>query len=191
MKEKAVDLRPGWIIQHDGRQFAVLSTRTVKSGTGGGAFIQTEMRNIQTGSKAQVGFRSTDTLERLSTEELECSFLYKEGEDYVFMNMEDYNQITVTLETIGNDVVFLSDGINVKLKLVDGRVIAVEFPTTIVCTIVETDPQIKGATATAMDKPAILDIGIRVVVPSFVNVGEKIVLKTATREYSERYKEGK
>ena len=191
MKEKAVDLRPGWIIQHDGRQFAVLSTRTVKSGTGGGAVIQTEMRNIQTGSKAQVGFRSTDSIERLSTEELECSFLYKEGEDYVFMNMADYNQITVTPDTIGNDVVFLSDGIKVKLKLVDGNVLTVEFPTTIVCTVMETDPQIKGATATAMDKPAILDIGIRVVVPSFVNVGEKIVLKTATREYSERYKEGK
>jgi elongation factor P len=191
MKEKAVDLRPGWIIQHDGRQFAVLSTRTVKSGTGGGAFIQTEMRNIQTGSKAQVGFRSTDSIERLSTEELDCSFLYKESDDYIFMNMEDYSQITVTPETIGNDVVFLSDGINVKLKLVDGRVLAVEFPTTIICTVVETEPQIKGSTSTAMDKPAILDIGIRVVVPSFVNVGEKIVLKTATREYSERYKEGK
>jgi len=191
MKEKAVDLRAGWIIQHDGRQFAVLSTRTVKSGTGGGAFIQTEMRNIQTGSKAQVGFRSTDSIERLSTEELECSFLYKEGEDYIFMNMEDYSQITVTPDTIGNDVVFLSDGINVKLKLVDGSVLGVEFPTTIVCAVVETDPQIKGATATAMDKPAILDIGIRVIVPSFVNVGEKIVLKTATREYLERYKERK
>lgn len=191
MKEKAVDLRAGWIIQHDGRQFAVLSTRTVKSGTGGGAVIQTDMRNIQTGTKAQVGFRSTDSIERLSTEELECSFLYKEGENYVFMNMEDYNQITVTPDTLGNDVVFLSDGINVKLRLVDGNVLAVEFPTTIVCTVVETDPQIKGATATAMDKPAVLDIGIRVIVPSFVNLGEKIVLKTATREYSERYKEGK
>ncbi|MCC2644768.1 MAG: efp [Burkholderiales bacterium] len=191
MKEKAVDLRAGWIIQHEGRQFAVLSTRTVKSGTGGGAVIQTEMRNIQTNSKAQVGFRSTDSIERLSTEELECSLLFKEGEDYVFMNMEDYSQITVSAETIGNDVVFLSDGINVRLKLVDGSVIAVEFPATIVCTVTETDPQIKGATATAMDKPAILDIGIRVIVPSFVNVGEKIVLKTATREYSERYKEAK
>jgi elongation factor P len=141
--------------------------------------------------KAQVGFRSTDSIERLSTEELECSFLYKEGEDCVFMNMEDYSQITVSPDTIGDDVVFLSDGMNVRLKLVDGSVIAVEFPTTIVCTVVETDPQIKGATATAMDKPAILDIGIRVVVPSFVNLGEKIVLKTATREYSERYKEAK
>lgn len=191
MKEKAVDLRPGWIIQHDGRQFAVISTRTVKSGTGGGAFLQTEMRNIQTGSKAQVAFRSTDAIERLSTEELECSYLYKEGENYIFMNMEDYSQITVTPDVIGDDVVFLSDGINVKLRLVDGGVLAVEFPTTIVCTIAETDPQIKGATATAMDKPAILDIGIRVIVPSFVNVGERIVLKTATREYSERYKEGK
>ena len=191
MKEKAVDLRQGWIIQHDGRQFAVLGTRTVKSGTGGGAVIQTEMRNIQTGSKAQVGFRSTDSIERLSTEELECSFLYKEGEDCVFMNMEDYSQITVSPDTIGDDVVFLSDGMNVRLKLVDGSVIAVEFPTTIVCTVVETDPQIKGATATAMDKPAILDIGIRVVVPSFVNLGDNIVLKTATREYSERYKEAK
>ena len=191
MKEKAVDLRQGWIIQHDGRQFAVLGTRTVKSGTGGGAVIQTEMRNIQTGSKAQVGFRSTDSIERLSTEELECSFLYKEGEDCVFMNMEDYSQITVSPDTIGDDVVFLSDGMNVRLKLVDGSVIAVEFPTTIVCTVVETDPQIKGATATAMDKPARLGIGIRVVVPSFVNLGEKIVLKTATREYSERYKEAK
>ena len=191
MKEKAVDLRQGWIIQYEGRQFAVLSTRTVKSGTGGGAFIQTEMRNLQTGSKAQTAFRSTDTIERLSTEELECTFLYKEGEDCVFMNMDDYSQITVTPETIGDDIVFLSDGMKVRLKLVDGSVLAVEFPTTIICTVVETDPQIKGATATAMDKPAILDIGIRVVVPSFVNLGERIVLKTATREYSERYKEGK
>lgn len=191
MKEKAVDLRAGWIIQHDGRQFAVLATRTVKSGTGGGAVIQTDMRNIQTGTKAQVGFRSTDSIERLSTEELDCSFLYKEGEDFVFMNMEDYSQITVTPDVLGNDSVFLSDGMNVTLKLVDGSVLAVEFPTTIICTVVETDPQIKGATATAMDKPAILDIGIRVVVPSFVNVGEQIVLKTATREYSERYKEKK
>ena len=122
MKEKAVDLRQGWIIQHDGRQFAVLGTRTVKSGTGGGAFIQTEMRNIQTGSKAQTAFRSTDTIERLSTEELECTFLYKEGEDFVFMNMEDYSQITVSPDTIGDDVVFLSDGMNVRLKFVDGSV---------------------------------------------------------------------
>ncbi len=82
------------------------------------------MRNIQTGSKAQVAFRSTDAIERLSTEELECSLLYKEGEDYVFMNMEDYSQITVSADTIGNDVVFLSDGIKVRLKLVDGNVLA-------------------------------------------------------------------
>lgn len=191
MKEKAVDLRPGWIIQHDGRQFAVLSTRTVKSGTGGGAFLQTEMRNIQTRSKAQVAFRSTDAIERLSTEEIQCSFLYKEGENYIFMNSEDYSQVTITPDVIGDDIVFLSDGVNVNLRLVDGRVLAVEFPTTIVCTVVETEPQIKGATSTAMDKPAMLDIGIRIVVPSFVNVGEKIVLKTASREYSERYKEGK
>lgn len=188
-KEKAVDLRPGWIIQYEGRQVAVLSIRTVKSGTGGGAFIQTEMRNIHTGSKTQNAFRSTDTIERLSTEELECTYLYKEGENHVFMNMEDYSQLSVSPEILGDDHVFLSDGINVRLKLVDGNVLAVEFPTTIVCTVAETDPQIKGATATAMDKPAILDIGIRVVVPSFVNQGEKIVLKTATREYSERYKE--
>lgn len=187
MKQQANLIRTGWIIEHNGRQWTVLNTQITKPGKGG-AYIQVEMRDINSGNKTNERFRTADTVEKLMNETIDCQFLYREGDKLFFMNKENYDQMEISVDMMGESVGFLQDSMDVTMNLIEGRPISVSLPAQVVLTVVETEPYIKGQTVTTSYKPAIMDNGMRVMIPPFVTTGEKIVVSTADTSYVERAK---
>lgn len=187
MKQQANLIRSGWIIEHNGRQWTVLNTMITKPGKGG-AYIQVEMRDINTGNKTNERFRTADTVEKLMSETLDAQFLYREGDKLHFMNKETYDQIEIPVDMMGDSVAYLQDNMDVTMNFVDGRPLGVTLPAHVVLTVTETEPYIKGQTVTTSYKPAIMDNGVRVMIPPFVTTGEKIVVNTADSSYVERAK---
>lgn len=187
MKEQANQIRPGWVLQHNGKQYMVSKINLIQPGKGG-AFIQVEMRDIVTGVKTQERWRTADTVEKLMSEEFDCQFLYKEGDNLVFMNSETYDQFDVPTSMMGESALFLQDNMEVTVNFIEGKPVGVNLPPNVVLTVVETEPAIKNQTATNSYKPAVLDNGIRTTIPPFVNAGEKIVVSTADNSYVERAK---
>lgn len=187
VKQQANLIRSGWIIEHNGRQWTVLNTMITKPGKGG-AYIQVEMRDINTGNKTNERFRTADTVEKLMSETLDAQFLYREGDKLHFMNKETYDQIEIPVDMMGDSVAYLQDNMDVTMNFVDGRPLGVTLPAHVVLTVTETEPYIKGQTVTTSYKPAIMDNGVRVMIPPFVTTGEKIVVNTADSSYVERAK---
>ena len=187
MKEQANQIRPGWVLQHNGKQYMVSKINLIQPGKGG-AFIAVEMRDIVTGVKTQERWRTADTVEKLMSEEFDCQFLYKDGDNLVFMNSETYDQFEVPTEMMGESALYLQDNMEVVANLIEGKVVGIELPLQVVCTVVETEPYLKGQTVTTSYKPAILDNGLRTSIPPFVTTGEKIVVATADCSYVERAK---
>lgn len=187
MKQQANLIRVGWIIEHSGRQWTVMNTQITKPGKGG-AYIQVEMRDINSGNKTNERFRTVDTVEKLTSETIDCQFLYSEGGKLFFMNKETFDQIELPVEIMGTSVGYLQDNMEVTMNTIEGRPVSVDLPTNVILTIVETDPYIKGQTVTTSYKPAIMDNGMRVLIPPFVTTGEKIVVATADTSYVERAK---
>jgi elongation factor P len=187
MKTQANNIRPGWIIEHNGKQWTVMKTQVTKPGKGG-AFMQVEMRDLASGNKTNERFRTEDTIEKLTSENVDCQYLYKEGDTLFFMNKETYDQIEIPVELMGEGVAFLQDNMEVVANLIEGKVVGIELPLQVVCTVVETEPYIKGQTVTTSYKPAMMDNGMRVMIPPFVTTGEKIVVATADTTYVERAK---
>ena len=187
MKQQANLIRAGWIIEHNGRQWTVLNTAITKPGKGG-AYIQVEMRDINSGNKTNERFRTADTVEKLMSETIDCQYLYTEGDTLYFMNKETYDQIEIPVDLMGEGVAFLQDNMDVVANTIEGKVVGIELPLHVVCTVVETEPYLKGQTVTTSYKPAILDNGLRTSIPPFVTTGEKIVVATADCSYVERAK---
>ncbi|MBR4927074.1 MAG: elongation factor P [Alphaproteobacteria bacterium] len=187
MKQQANLIRSGWIIEHNGRQWTVLNTAITKPGKGG-AYIQVEMRDINSGNKTNERFRTADTVEKLMSETIDCQYLYSEGDKLYFMNKENYDQMEIPSDMMGDSVGFLQDNMDVTMNLIEGRPVGVSLPQHVVLTVVETEPYIKGQTVTTSYKPAIMDNGMRVMIPPFVTTGEKIVVATADTSYVERAK---
>lgn len=187
MKQQANLIRPGWIIEHNARQWTVLKTMITKPGKGG-AYIQVEMRDINSGNKTNERFRTADTVEKLTSETIDCQFLYREGDKLFFMNKETYDQIEISVDMMGDSVAFLQDNMDVTMNTIEGRPVGIDLPMQVVLTVVETEPYIKGQTVTTSYKPAIMDNGVRVMIPPFVTTGEKIVVATADTTYVERAK---
>ena len=188
MASSANDMRVGWVISHNGRRYSVLSITKVKPGKGG-AFVQADLRDIDSGNKGGDRWRAEDKVEKLLVEDIECQFLYSDGADSYFMNLSDFEQFTIADEALGDQTKFLEPEMNVKVNFVEGSPISVQLPKTIIAEITETEPVIKGQTVSGSGgKPAMVDKGIRVQVPVFINVGEKIVINTETLEYVERAK---
>ncbi len=183
----ANDMRVGWAISHNGRRYTVTSITKVKPGKGG-AFVQADLRDIDSGNKGGDRWRSEDRVEKLMVEDLECQFLYTDGTDCFFMNLSDYEQFTMPNDSLGESVKFLAPEMHVMANFVEGHPISVTLPKTIIATVAETEPALKGQTAAGGGKPAILDNGVRVQVPVFVETGEKIVVNTESLEYVERAK---
>ena len=146
------------------------------------------MRDINTGNKTNERFRTADTVEKLMSETLDAQFLYREGDKLHFMNKETYDQIEIPVDMMGDSVAFLQDNMDVTMNFVDGRPLGVTLPAHVVLTVAETEPYIKGQTVTTSYKPAIMDNGVRVMIPPFVTTGEKIVVNTADSSYVERAK---
>lgn len=187
MKAQANLIRAGWIIEHNGRQWTVLNTQITKPGKGG-AYIQVEMRDINTGNKTNERFRTADTVEKLMSETVDCQFLYREGDKLLFMNKDTYDQIEIPVDMMGTSVAFLQDNMDVTMNFVDGRPLGVTLPNTVILTVMETEPYIKGQTVTTSYKPAMMSNGIRVMIPPFVTTGENIVVNTVDSSYVERAK---
>ncbi len=187
MKTQANLIRPGWIIEHNSRQWTVMKTQVTKPGKGG-AFMQVEMRDLNTGSKTNERFRTVDTVEKLTSEDYDCQFLYKDADKLYFMNKDSYDQFELSEDMLGEQVGFLQDNMDVVVNFIEGKPVGVTLPMQVVLTVVETEPYIKGQTVTTSYKPAVMDNGMRVMIPPFVTAGEKIVVATADCSYVERAK---
>ena len=184
----ANDMRVGWVISHNGKRYSVTSITKVKPGKGG-AFVQADLRDIDSGNKGGDRWRAEDKVEKLMVEDIECQYLYSDGTDAFFMNLSDYEQFTMPNDSLGEQMKFLAPEMLVKANFVEGHPVSITLPKTVIATVEETEPALKGQTATSSGgKPAILDNGVRVQVPTFIEQGERIVVNTETLEYVERAK---
>ncbi|CAM4331406.1 elongation factor P [Palleronia rufa] len=179
------EIRPGNVLDHNGGLWAAVKVDHVKPGKGG-AFAQVEMRNLRNGSKLNERFRSADKVERVRLEQKDQQFLYETDGMLVFMDSETYEQIELPSEILGDRRPFLQDGMIIQIEYYDAEALNATLPQKVQCKVVETEPVVKGQTAANSFKPAILDNGVKVMVPPFVGQDEYIIVNTETMEYSER-----
>lgn len=185
MKINANQIRPGMVIEHDGRQMAVIKIQLIQPGKGG-AFIAVEMRDLANGVKTNQRWRTADTVEKLNTEEREVQYLFADGDSYTFMDPESYEQIAMNADMLGDDAAYLQDGMMVTLNSVEGTPVGIQLPATVILEVVEAEPVVKGQTASSSYKPAQMDNGMRVMVPPFVETGTRIIVNTADGTYLKR-----
>ena len=185
MKISGVDIRPGNIIEYEGGIWRAVKIQHTQPGKGG-AYMQVEMKNLIDGRKTNVRFRSAETVERVRLDTKDFQFLYHDGDMLVFMDKENYEQVSLPEDLIGEPAAFLQDGMDVVMELYNERPISVQLPDTIEAMIVEADAVVKGQTASSSYKPAVLDNGVRVMVPPHVSSGTRIVVDTYSREYVRR-----
>jgi len=182
MKISGVDIRPGNILEYEGGIWKVAKIQHTQPGKGG-AYMQVEMKNLQDGRKTNVRFRSADTIERVRLDQKGYQYLYADGDSLVFMDKDNYEQITLPADLVGEAAAFLQDGMEVDLELWDEKPISVALPAQIEATIVEADAVVKGQTASSSYKPAVLDNGVRVMVPPHIESGTRIVVDVYERTY--------
>lgn len=187
MKVNAVTLRVGNVVEHKSRLWVVTKTMHTQPGKGG-AFMQCELKDIRDGTKLNERFRSSEDVERVRLDTKDFQFLFASGDDYTFMDIENYDQITLGADVLGDDTVFLQDGMTVVINFYDDEIISISLPETVVLAITEAEPVIKGQTASASFKPAVLENGLRVMVPPHIDSGDRVVVNTAERTYVERAK---
>jgi elongation factor P len=185
MSIPATQLRPGMIIKHNNDLHSVFS---VEHRTPGNlrAFIQAKLRNLRTGAMFEHRFRSPDPIERVIVDEISMDFLYSDGDDYYFMNTENYEQTHLKRDTLGDSVEYLIPNLQIRVSFFDGVAVGIELPQTVEMTVVQTEPGLKSATASSVTKPATLETGLVVQVPPFINEGEKIRVDTAEGAYLSR-----
>ena len=179
------EIRPGNVLEHDGGLWAAVKVGHVKPGKGG-AFAQVEMKNLRDGRKLNERFRSDDKVERVRLEQKDQQFLYETDGRLVVMDMETFEQVELDSELLGERRPFLQDGMTVTVEYYGEEALNMALPQKVICKVVETEPVVKGQTAANSFKPALLDNGVRVLVPPFVGSDEDIVVNTETFEYSER-----
>ncbi|NNU81343.1 elongation factor P [Halovulum dunhuangense] len=179
------EIRPGNILEHDGGLWVAVKVAHVKPGKGG-AFAQVEMKNLRNGSKLNERFRSADKVERVRLEQKDQQFLFENDGMLVFMDSETFEQIELPSDILGERRPFLQDGMTVTVEYYDDEALSMSLPEKVTCTIAETEPAVKGQTAANSFKPAVLDNGVRIMVPPFVGQGEAVIINTETMEYSER-----
>ena len=188
VKVIASSLRKGNVVELDGKLYAVLKAENFHPGKGTPT-TSVDMRRISDGVKVAERWRTTEMVEKATVDEREYDFLYSDGEGFHFMEPATYEQIAVHPDVIGEDGVFLSDGIKVYLRTYEGAAIAMELPMRVTVEITETEPVTKGQTASSSYKPAICSNGIRVMVPPHIGAGTRIVINTEDRSYQERAKD--
>jgi elongation factor P len=185
-KVSAVELRVGNLLEWDKRVWRVLKCYHVHVGGRGGAFMQVEMKDIESGTKTNQRFRTEDKIERAFVDARDMQFLYQDGSGFVFMDQENYEQLTLQPEFLEGQSGYLLPNAEVQINFYNGRAIGVEIPPSVVLTVVDTEPGIRNATATNTFKPATMETGITVQVPPFINKGEKIKIDTNQGTYMER-----
>jgi len=185
MKISGNAIRPGNVIEHKGRLWRAVRIQHTQPGKGG-AYLQVELRNLRDGSKLNERFRSSESVERVRLEQQAYQFLFADGDMLTFMNTENYEQINLNADLVGDARVFLQDGMEVTVESYEGAPLAVQLPEHVTLEVTDTEPTVKGQTAAASYKPAILDNGSRVMVPPFVQTGERVVVATADATYVKR-----
>ena len=185
MKINGNAVRPGNVIEHKDGLWVAVKIQHTQPGKGG-AYLQVELKNLRNGSKLNERFRASETVEKVRLEQAEYQFLFADGEMLTFMNNTSYEQIELNAEMVGEQRPFLQDGMEVTIESYDDSPLRVELPETVTLEITETEPTVKGQTATSPFKPAMLENGVRVMVPQFVSTGERIVVNTEDASYSKR-----
>lgn len=185
MSIPATQMRPGMIIKHNSELHAVFS---VEHRTPGNlrAFIQAKLRNLRTGAMFEHRFRSPDPIDRVIVDEIPMEYLYADGDDYYFMNTENFEQTHLRRDTLGDAVEYLTPNLQIKVEFYDGKAVGIELPQTVDLKVVETEPGLKSATASSVTKPAKTETGLVVQVPPFINEGETIRVDTAEGAYLSR-----
>jgi elongation factor P len=177
--------RNGAAIRVDGKRFTILYFQHVKPGKGG-AFVRTRLRNIDTGAVIEKTFRAGEKMESVRTESRPMQFLYRDGDLYYFMDSDTYEQTAIPAEVMGGAAGYIVPNGEMKVLSADGEVVSIDPPAHVDLEVAETDPGLKGDTATGGSKPATLETGLVVQVPLFVNIGERVRVDTRTNEYLTR-----
>ncbi len=179
------EIRPGNVLEHNDQLWVAVKVGHVKPGKGG-AFAQVEMKNLRNGSKLNERFRAADKVERVRLEQKDQQFLYETNGMLVFMDMDTYEQIELPADILGDRRPFLQDGMMAVIEYHEEEALSATLPQKVTCKVVETEPVVKGQTAAKSFKPALLDNGVRVMVPPFIGQDEDIIVDTVSMEYSER-----
>ncbi|MGI6679947.1 MAG: elongation factor P [Bdellovibrionota bacterium] len=182
---KATAIRKGTVIIYQGAPYRVMEFTHITPGKGR-ALVKVKLRNLLLGNQTEVSFASSEDVEEANVFSYKATYLYKDQDGYCFMNKETYEQVHLDDETLGDAVYYLQDEMEVDITTYENKPIAVKVPSSVVLTVVETQPEIKGATATNVYKPAITDTGLSISIPPFIKEGEKIIVNTDTKEYVSR-----
>ena len=182
MKISGNEIRVGMLIEHKNDLWQVLKTQHVKPGKGG-AFAQIEMKSVNKNTKLNERFRSSDTVEKASLDEIKFNFLYEDETNYYFINQKSFEQISIKKEIVGDKGKFLKENLEVKISLYEENPISIELPNQVNCKIESTDVALKGQTVSSSYKPAILDNGVKIQVPPFIESEDEIIVDTRSIEY--------
>ncbi|HJO69513.1 MAG TPA: elongation factor P [Rhodospirillales bacterium] len=189
MKINGNAIRPGMVIEHQNRLWRAVKISHTQPGKGG-AYLQVELKDIRDGTKLNERFRSSESVERARLEQKTYQYLYADGDSYTFMNNETYDQITLSAESLGHDQVsFLKDGMAVTIELFEETPLGIQLPDSVILEVVEADPVVKRQTASSSYKPAVLENGMRIMVPPHIEAGTRVVVNTAEGTYMERAKD--
>jgi elongation factor P len=179
------DFKNGLTIELDGEVYSIVEFQHVKPGKGG-AFVRTRLRNVRTGNVFEKTFRAGEKMEAARVERRKMQYLYGDGTDYNFMDLESFEQLVISADQIGDQRKYLKEAAEVDVLMYQDKVIGVELPTAVVLTVERTDPGVRGDTAQGGSKPALLESGATVQVPLFINTGDRIKVDTRTGNYIER-----
>jgi len=185
MKINGNEIRPGYVLEHKDRLWMAVKAEHVKPGKGP-AYQQVELKELIDGTKLNERFRAAETVERVRLEEREYQFLYEEGEQLNLMDQETFEQMTLDKDLLGDSLPFLQEGMVLTVQTYEGRPLMARLPETAVLEVVQADPVVKGQTAAASYKPAILENGVRIMVPPHIEAGTKVVVNIAESTYVER-----
>ena len=185
MKINGNEIKPGNVIEHKNSLWVAVKTNAVKPGKGG-AFNQVELKNLLDGSKLNERFRASETVEKVRLEQKDFQYLYEEGDMLIFMDTTSYEQLELQKDFVGDRAAFLQDGMQVIVELYEEKPIGISLPDHVTLEIVEADPVVKGQTVSSSYKPAVMENGVRVMVPPFIEAGEKIIVETNEITYVRR-----
>ena len=188
MKLKGNEIRGGNVIEHNGRLWRVAKINIVQMGNWR-SYLQAELRDIRDGTKVNERFGSGDVVEKVQLEEKDYQYLFQDGDEYTFMDSETFEQITLSAEAVGEAHVYLQENMTVSIQSYEGQPLSVALPGTVIMTITEADPVVKGQTASSSYKPAKLENGVRILVPPHIGAGTRVVVNTANSSYVERAKD--
>jgi elongation factor P len=185
MKINGNSVKPGMIVEHKNDLWVVTKSQSVKPGKGG-AFNQVEMKSLKNRSKLNERFRASEEVERVRVDEEKFQYLYQQENKLIFMNLTDYEQMELDVEFIGDKIDLLRENDEVILEMYDEKPIGIQLPNTLIFEVSETEAVVKGQTAASSNKPAVLENGLRVMVPPFIEQGEKVIINTEDLTYLKR-----